>query len=211
VVFVNAPPERFLKMYADVEKLPDGKTYLAAKYFRKPPSAADVSSLSLDADDIAQLRNCEPGDCDVQLPAEEMARIRSGVNWKASNALDQANRIVREFALHLLRDYQQRGNAALGFYQDQSTPVNVSQTFRTILSRQEPARLLSEVHRLPVALPRCPARWYVGFLPLGSGEVRIEAYIPHQPRLVPPIARTSFCLGRGQQTALRVALLPNRS
>jgi hypothetical protein len=158
VVFVNARPERFLKMYADVEKLPDGKTYLAAKYLRKPPSAADVASLSLDADDIAQLQQCEPGDCDVQLPAEEMARIRSGVNWKASNASDQANRMVREFALNLLRNYQQRGNAALGVYKDQSAPVDVNQTFRTILARARnlPAyypKLTDYLLRYPAARP----------------------------------------------------------
>jgi hypothetical protein len=135
VVFVNGAPEKFLKTYAAVEKMVDGKSYLASRYFRTPPSLADLDSLQLDEDDIQQLRQCQTGDCDVQLPADAMQRIRSGVNWNAADASRQASEQMRRYALTVLQNYTKTGNAALGVYQDKNTPTSVDQTFRVVLSR----------------------------------------------------------------------------
>ncbi|MBL8228732.1 MAG: hypothetical protein JNL98_09660 [Bryobacterales bacterium] len=162
VVFVNAPPEHFLKMYADVEKLVDGKSYLAAKYFRKPPTMADLASLAFDAEDIDELRNCVPGDCNIQMPADEIKRIRSAVNWNAADAARQANQVAREVALKLLLGYQKAGNQALGTYHDKETPANVTQAFQRVLSRAKDLpsyypRFTEFLLRYPAAKP--PNTW----------------------------------------------------
>jgi hypothetical protein len=135
VVFVNAAPEKFLKIYADVEKLVDGKSYLSAKYFKTPPSLSDLLNLTFDQEDLEELRNCLPGECNVQLSADSIQRIRSRVNWNAADATKTANQLGRELALRLLQGYQKSGNGALGIYQDKKAPTSVSDSFRTVLSR----------------------------------------------------------------------------
>ncbi len=135
VVYVAGAPEKFLKTYAEVEKLVDGKSYLAARYFKSAPSLADLSGLQFDSEDIEQLRRCEPGDCDVQLPASEMQRIRAGVNWNSPQANRQANEMIRQTALNLLRSYQKSGNQGLGVYHDKGSPTAVDKTFQQVLSR----------------------------------------------------------------------------
>ena len=134
-VWVNADPLAFVKQYAEVEKLVDGKGFLAAKKFSTPPVLNDLSSLHLDAEDLEQLRSCEAGDCEIQLWKEAMPLFRSRVNWSAPDAKTQANTLMRRVALGALQAYQKGGNSALGYYHDKDKPTRVADSFRTLLSR----------------------------------------------------------------------------
>lgn len=60
-VYVKAAPGTFIRSYTEVEKLVDGKGYLAARHFRTPPALEDLQDLNLDADDLQELRTCQPG------------------------------------------------------------------------------------------------------------------------------------------------------
>jgi hypothetical protein len=134
-VYINGSPSVFLKAYTEVEKRVDGKGFLAAKRFHDPPVLSDLASLAFDDEDLQSLRTCSPGDCDVQLPANQMERFRSTIDWKAADAAHRANQLARDMALHGVAAYIKGGNKALGAYSDKDVPTQVEHVFRTVLAR----------------------------------------------------------------------------
>ena len=80
-------------------------------------------------DDIKQLKNCEPGRCEVQLPTEAMDAFKQSVNWSAPDAANQVNRLAQKMAFEAIQRYTQGGNAALGTYMDKHHPAVVGETF----------------------------------------------------------------------------------
>jgi len=67
-VYVQSTPEKYLKLASDIDALRKLPSYLAIRKFSDPPQLSDLDGFTLEADDIKQLKNCEPGECDVQLP-----------------------------------------------------------------------------------------------------------------------------------------------
>ena len=134
-IYVKGSPSVFLKTYTEVEKLVDGKGFLAAKKFQDPPVLSDLANLTFDKEDLQALRTCSPGDCEVQLPADQMEKFRKAIDWEAPQAEEQANALARQMALSGLQIYLKGGNAALGAYQDKSEPTHVETVFKTVLGR----------------------------------------------------------------------------
>jgi hypothetical protein len=134
-IYVNGPPSVFLKTYTEVEKLVDGKGFLAAKRFQDPPVLSDLANLTFDKEDLEALRTCSPGDCEVQLPASQMEKFRRTIAWGSPQAAEQANGLARQMALNGLNIYLKGGNKALGAYQDKSAPTHVESVFKTVLGR----------------------------------------------------------------------------
>jgi hypothetical protein len=143
-VYVQSTPEKYLKLASDIDALRKLPSYLAIRKFSDPPQLSDLDGFTLEADDIKQLRNCEPGKCDVQLPTEAMDAFKQSVNWTASDAANQANQLAQKAALEAIQRYTQGGNTALGTYMDKHHPTVVGETFASLLSRSK---------ALPVYLP----------------------------------------------------------
>jgi hypothetical protein len=138
VVQVDAPPERFVERFRDVERFERGPGILQIGRFGSPPRLDDLASLTLPAKDVAALARCRPGDCDVKLSAAAMSRFRSQVNWSSPTAAREATGIAREMILELVRAYQETGNAALGHYDDGGEPLSVAGEFRALLASGNP-------------------------------------------------------------------------
>jgi len=134
VVYVDAPTERFIERFRDIERFESGPGILQIGRFGSPPRLEDLASLTLPAKDVTALARCRPGDCDVKLSAAAMTRFRNEVNWSSPNAARQANDIAREMILDLVREYQRGGSAALGHYDDGSEPLSVAEQFRALLA-----------------------------------------------------------------------------
>jgi hypothetical protein len=143
-VYVQSTPEKYLELASDIDALRKLPSYLAIREFSDPPQLSDLDGFTLEADDIKQLKNCEPGKCDVQLPTEAMDAFKQSVNWSASDAADAANKLAQKMALEAIQRYIQGGNAALGTYMDKHHPAAVGETFASLLSRSK---------ALPVYLP----------------------------------------------------------
>jgi len=143
-VYVQSTPEKYLKLASDIDALRKLPSYLAIRKFSDPPQLSDLDGFTLEADDIKQLKNCEPGKCDVQLPAEAMDAFKQSVNWSAPDAANQVNQLAQKMALEAIQRYAQGGNAALGTYMDKHHPAVVGDTFASLLSRSK---------ALPVYLP----------------------------------------------------------
>ena len=143
-VYVQSTPEKYLKLASDINELRNLPSYLAIRKFSDPAQLSDLDGFTLEADDIKQLKNCEPGKCDVQLPAEAMDAFKQSVNWSAPDAVNQANQLAKKMALETIQRYKKGGNAALGTYMDKHHPAAVGETFASLLSRSK---------ALPVYLP----------------------------------------------------------
>ena len=143
-VFIKAQPSAYMRRATDLDKLRTLPNYLAIQKFSSPPELSNLSGFGLEADDVNDLKKCTPGDCGVQLPAEDIEQFKSQINWSGADPTAQVNDLARKMALEALVAYQKGGNAALGTYRDKKQPTEVSQQFRSLLSR-------SKV--LPEALP----------------------------------------------------------
>ena len=143
-VYVHSTPEKYLKLASDVDALRRLPNYLAIHKFSDPPQLSDLNGFTFEPDDIKQLKNCEPGKCEVQLPTGAMDEFHQSMDWSAPDVANQVNGLAQKMALEGLLKYIQGGNAALGTYRDKKHPAVVADTFQSLLSRSK---------ALPVYLP----------------------------------------------------------
>src|SRR6202162_1100277 len=136
-VYVQSTPEKYLKLASDIDALRKLPSYLAIRKFSDPPQLSDLDGFTLEADDIKQLKHCEPGKSHVQLPTEAMDPFKQSVNWSAPDAANQVNQLAQKMALEAIQRYRQGGNTALGTYMDKHHPAVVGETFKSRLSRSK--------------------------------------------------------------------------
>src|SRR3984885_13604779 len=165
-VHIDATPEKYLKFASDIDALRKLPGYLAIRKFSDPPVLSDLDGFTLDEEDVKQLKDCRPGRCEIQLPAESMEEFQKSVNWSAADVADQANRSARQMALEALLQYQKGGNAAVGTYRDKSHPAAVAETFESLLSRSK---------ALPVYLPDLN-NYFLQYPSANSTNIRSEFY-----------------------------------
>ena len=143
-VYVRSTPDKYLNFASNIDELRKLPSYLAIRKFSDPPQLSDLEGFTLEPDDIKQLKHCEPGHCEVQLPSEAMDTFKQSVDWSAPDVADQVNRLGQKMALEALQRYIQGGNSELGTYRDKHHPAVVADTFQSLLSRSK---------GLPVYLP----------------------------------------------------------
>ncbi len=134
-VHVNGSPSTYLKAARDINRLAGAEGYLGIGELPATATVANLSGLSLDADDIKALKNCREGSCDVQLPTASIQAFHDAVNWSQPNVADQVNGLARGMVVDLLREYRSGGNGALGIYRDKEHPARVADQFETMVGR----------------------------------------------------------------------------
>jgi hypothetical protein len=133
-VFIHASIEDYLKAAENVNSLRGSPNYLGIQVFSTPPKLSDLQGFVLEEQDIKDLKNCEPGKCELQLPAESIEEFKKQVNWSAADVTAQVNHLAQKMALEALVRYQKEGNSALGSYYDKEHPVHVIEQFQALLS-----------------------------------------------------------------------------
>jgi hypothetical protein len=165
-VYVDSTPDKYIKLASNIDALRKLPSYLAIQKFSDPPQASDLVGFTLEAEDIKQLKNCEPGKCEVQLPSEAMESFKQAVDWSAGDVANRVNSVAQKMALDALSRYMQGGNAALGTYRDKKHPAVVAETFQSLLSRSK---------ALPVYLPQLD-RYLLDYPGASSDNVQSEFY-----------------------------------
>ncbi len=143
-VYVKASPEKYVELTSDVDALRELPGYLAIQSFSDPPQLSDLAGFALERQDIEELKNCQVGHCQVQLPTEAMEGFKQSIDWSAPDAADRVNHLARQMAFQALLNYMKGGNTALGVYRDKNHPAAVAETFETLITR---------LSALPVYLP----------------------------------------------------------
>ncbi len=162
-VFIKAAPEAFVKSYTEISRRVNGTSYLSAGLFKQNPTLADLDGLTFDREDIAELKDCVPGECEVQLPVNAMATFRKNIDWKAPDAEQKATVLARKMVLEALQAYRTGGNRELGYYHDHERPTQVEAAYKTILSRAD-------------ALPRVEPELYQYLLEYPRSKPKSEIY-----------------------------------
>jgi hypothetical protein len=155
VIYVNAPPESYVKFADDFDRLRKIPEYLAIEPFSAPPQISDLKGFSLDSDDIKALKNCKSGNCQIQLPASTMEELHKSINWSAADAADQVNQFIQKLALQRLLTYQKEGNRILGaVYNDKREQTNVADQFKYMLSHSSAlAKALPDFYNYLLSYP----------------------------------------------------------
>lgn len=133
-VRIAAPASRLIDVIRDVEILERGSGFLATKKMSSPPVLADMTGLRLPADDIAALRECRPGDCDVKLGQGAFDLLRQ-IDWNAPDASERVNQLARRTAVEYVESYRTGGNEALAIYRDSSRPTFIAREFADMVRR----------------------------------------------------------------------------
>jgi hypothetical protein len=64
-VYINATPESYLPFAQDFNRLRSLPGFLAIGEFSDPPQLSDLKALTLDSEDVKELKDCNPGDCKI--------------------------------------------------------------------------------------------------------------------------------------------------
>jgi hypothetical protein len=133
-VYINAAPESYLKFSRDFDRLRKLPGYLAIGEFSNPPQLSDLKDFAFDSEDIKALKNCKPGDCQIQMPASSIDDLHQSIDFSAPDAEEQADRHLQKTVLERLIAYQREGNQILGVYNDKRNPAEVPEQFKYMLS-----------------------------------------------------------------------------
>lgn len=133
-VYIHAAPEKYLQYARDYNRLRKLPNNLALGVFSEPPRLSDLKGFTFDKNEISDLKDCKPGDCQIQMPAGGMEELRKSINWSASDVNDQVNQLLQKAIVQGLIAYQREGNSALGAYNDKPDPTEVPKQFAYMLS-----------------------------------------------------------------------------
>ncbi|MBD3305268.1 hypothetical protein GF339_02845 [candidate division KSB3 bacterium] len=133
IVRLNIPKEFLIEQFRDIASFKDSTAVQAIGKFSTPPTLQDLDALTLNAQDIRDLKKCEPGDCKVKMDANMMEQFQTQVDWRAPDYEEQATRLMRQILVEYVNTYLQVGDAAMGEYHDQEDPLHRADAFQGIL------------------------------------------------------------------------------
>jgi hypothetical protein len=133
VIRMRVTPEFYVEQLADIVRFKRTELVLQIGRFGNPPDLRDVADLTLDDSDIGRLRDCQVGDCGMQMSAEAIAQFRKAVDWRRADVPFQASQVMRQILVEYVLNYQNSGAAVSMDYADQGGPVNASREFASLM------------------------------------------------------------------------------
>src|SRR5688572_1195504 len=133
VVKTAGTADQFLAAARDVQKFRQVPQIPEIGRFSSPPRVEDLKGLTHPPDDIAALKRCKPGSCDVKLGTKGL-EVSSRINWSASDAERQAVAAFNQAIVDYVTAYQKGGTAALGNVLDKKQERSRVEEYRTLLA-----------------------------------------------------------------------------
>lgn len=134
VVRIDAPPERTVALVRTIERLESGNGFLHTRKLSDPPVLGDFAELSVSPEDVAALRECRPGKCDVKMGGAAFDTLRT-IDWRRPDAEAQVQQFARRAALEYVDAYRHGGNQELAVYRDSERPLFIAQEFADMVTR----------------------------------------------------------------------------
>ena len=142
-VRVRVTPDYYLSQLRDIVNFKQHDAVLQIGVFGHPAAATDLRALTLPSDMVRALRDCRPRDCDAQLSADAMARLRAVARQgSVSAATEQFTALLAG----MVDDYRRRGGVALMTYDDDDEPISPEAEFAHLVS--DPPAILQRFPRL---------------------------------------------------------------
>jgi hypothetical protein len=133
-ILIEASPDRYFEYARDLDRRRRIPGYLGLGRISSPPRLADWDGFTLDTDDVQSLKKCQPGDCQIQLPATPIRDLQQRFDWTTPGVNDRINQLLRQSANERLLAYQRQGSPALRTYDDKRDPVDIARQFAYIVS-----------------------------------------------------------------------------
>lgn len=131
-VRVDVPRSFFMERQRALPRALRTPTRTQVQLFSQPATVADVQAVTVSDDDLTELKQCKPNDCNFKLPATDMDRLHSTIDLSAPDAKTRVASYVRQRMAEYVADYRARGNAAMLVYDDRGT-VRSSDAFAAML------------------------------------------------------------------------------
>lgn len=134
-----------------------------------PPSAAAFAGVTLDAADLAELKQCSAGPCDVRLSAEALGRLQRDSS--------QAEDIVRQMLGGYTKAYMNGGHAGIAAFDGPHARTTFADDMRQLIGRATALTALAPdlvafLDRYPAAtLPGSDQLFYWSSMPAGSSSI----------------------------------------
>ena len=153
VVKIPVPRAFYLDRVQNLTGFLASETRSAAGIFADPAQPGDVSSLALEQSDAKSLEKCKPFSCDVKLPADLMAKLRSELA-RSHDPAPITDSIMREWVVSYVNAYRADSSEELVVYDDTKRSVRSSEAFRELRSEPMPAGIDSQPFSQMLAAPR---------------------------------------------------------
>ncbi|MBI4750830.1 MAG: hypothetical protein HY774_20320 [Acidobacteria bacterium] len=134
VVRLDVPKDYFVKKVRDIVEYKKNESILQIGKFSDPPRLDDLAGLTVDASDIADLKKCRVGDCDLRFPAAEIERFQREIDWSRRDVGNQVTKLTREILLKYVTAYLSGGYQALAEYHDQKHALSLAEEFHSLIA-----------------------------------------------------------------------------
>jgi hypothetical protein len=153
-VWINAPAARYVAAVKDIEQFEKGDNFLVTKRISSPPRLEDFAQMRVPPDDIADLKTCKVGSCELKLSEPALVRARKEVDWSKPDVSADVNRLAQRLAFEYVNGYLEGGNTRLAAYRDSTRPTFVGQEFASMIDRMpELTDYLPELKRYLLDFP----------------------------------------------------------
>jgi hypothetical protein len=154
-IWVKAPAARYVAAVTDIEQFEKGENFRVTKKISDPPRIEDFAALRLPPDDVADLKSCRVGSCELKLSEDALNRMRKTIDWSKSTATADAEQLARQLMLEYTRGYLEGGNTRLAIYRDAGRPTFVAQELASIIDRMpELSEYLPDLKRYLLEYPK---------------------------------------------------------
>lgn len=125
-VGLSVPAEVFLQSYRESMTQKSNPAILEIGRFSDLPTMADLLTLTIEDRDLEDLKECAVGNCRIKLSAAMIERLHKEIDWAAPDYRVQATQLLKQMLLDYVRDYLNRGDAALINYHDKPGEVRLA-------------------------------------------------------------------------------------
>ena len=133
-VRMNAKADRLVYWFKEIANFRKAAELGLSRRISDDPQIGDFADLSLDSDELAALKKCRPGNCDLLLGDKGIQQFQA-LDWKAADVARRANLLLREMFLGYARAYLKGGDEALGAIHNDKSPRVRADDFRQLLSQ----------------------------------------------------------------------------
>jgi len=117
-----------------ISRLKKSPYVLMVHRFSNPPTLDDLEGLTLDEGDLAALRDCHPGDCELKLAEADIAALRDAAFTGGSRWKDAVQQEFKRVLLGRLAVYEAAGFTGIPPYTDRRKPTDPRIAFHLLLA-----------------------------------------------------------------------------
>ena len=132
LVHIRAAADEFLRSYRDSMMRKSNTAILEIGAFGGQPALADLQTLTLETQDIEDLKDCVVGECQIKLSAAMIERFRKEIDWDAADCTARVTNLFKQMLFDYVKDYRARGDAALIEYADKRDQVSLGDEQRAL-------------------------------------------------------------------------------